>query len=117
METFVPRFDLQTADRMFEAFVKELTDKVAAIARDDDHDTKIMRAADLVASTPPSVTGIVLLAFQRTIDEYDERLREYESLMDRLGPLLLREGLSLHDVDPPDPPGEGSPPSRGNGGS
>jgi hypothetical protein len=76
-----------------------------------------MRTADLVASTPPTVTGIVLLAFQGTINEYDERLCAYESLMEKLGPVLLREGLALGDVDPSDLPPEGSPPSHGNGGS
>lgn len=79
--------DREAASALFERLSDELYEKLYDIARDEDDETKLERATNLLAKTPNGVTALVALAMVKSIVEYEGKLTSYESLLRKIAPL------------------------------
>jgi hypothetical protein len=77
--------DADAAREMIEAAVDELHAKLLTIALDGEDETKMDRGAAILAKTTPQVTAVLTLALVRSVQELEERLVVYESLVAKIG--------------------------------
>ena len=77
-------FDLEAGRALFQGVADELSEKLYAIAKDGDDETKLERATDVLERTPRDITALVTLAMVKTILEYEDKIETYNSLLRKL---------------------------------
>jgi hypothetical protein len=77
-------FDLKAGRALFQGLADELSEKLYAIAKDADDETKLERATDLLEKTPRGITALVALAMVKTVLEYEDKIKTYNSLLRKL---------------------------------
>jgi len=68
-----------------------MCDQLTVVAGDDDHATKLERAAAIIGNAAPEVTALVMLGLLGSLREYEDRFTIHESLLGRVAAGAIKD--------------------------